>query len=349
MKLSKTQRQLLKTAVKTRATSKHGLCYVSPGNSSLRRSVDGLVKRGLVEWVEPEGRASSEKTRLLWAETQYRITAAGRKAYNDTIEVPFDIVPRDFPRMSDEDLNAFVLSFCNNALLCDFQVDPGLVGTVFMPLIFGALTVPDELKPPCPDEPIEPVCPTQPEPIEKPSKRPAPKVPNKLVRLREELQEIRNKIEWGDADEADLERFMARHGAKMEKLQAKFEAKITEYGDGQKAYEKDLASWEAQKAAQATVYQEALDHYEAEKRAYAASRAAYDAEMEVCHEREGRITELYFANLGIVYEYYSEAVGSRSINGFPFFGSCRLMHKADWERAREAINRELKRREEIEI
>jgi len=37
------------------------------------------------------------------------------------------------------------------------------------------------------------------------------------------------------------------------------------------------------------------------------------------------------------------------INGRPMFGSCRVMHKDDWSRAREAIKRELDRRKTIDV
>jgi hypothetical protein len=55
-----------------------------------------------------------------------------------------------------------------------------------------------------------------------------------------------------------------------------------------------------------------------------------------------------FEDVGLIWEWLSEA-GPRAVNGHPTFMSCRLMHAADWERARVAIERELKRREEIEV
>lgn len=50
--------------------------------------------------------------------------------------------------------------------------------------------------------------------------------------------------------------------------------------------------------------------------------------------------------LGLVWEYtYAQGqVPGRAINGFPMFSSCRLMNKRDWEKARNAINKELGRR-----
>jgi len=53
--------------------------------------------------------------------------------------------------------------------------------------------------------------------------------------------------------------------------------------------------------------------------------------------------EAELENIGTVWEYMSEA-GPRSINGYPMFFSCRLMHTDDWKRACRAIDKELARR-----
>ena len=52
--------------------------------------------------------------------------------------------------------------------------------------------------------------------------------------------------------------------------------------------------------------------------------------------------------VGCVWEYYDKA-GPRSINGKPMFMSLNLMHIDDWKRAVVAIEREEKRRENIEL
>lgn len=52
--------------------------------------------------------------------------------------------------------------------------------------------------------------------------------------------------------------------------------------------------------------------------------------------------------LGCVYERIDKAA-PRGINGLPMFFSMRMMHTEDWARAIIAINRELNRRENIEV
>jgi len=52
--------------------------------------------------------------------------------------------------------------------------------------------------------------------------------------------------------------------------------------------------------------------------------------------------------LGLIWAHMSEAL-PRAINGMPQFLGCHLMHKDDWARAQAAIEREVKRREGIEV
>lgn len=66
---------------------------------------------------------------------------------------------------------------------------------------------------------------------------------------------------------------------------------------------------------------------------------------------EGELPE----ELGLIWEWYrdTETGGDntfpRAINGLPVFGSCRFMHRLDWERARVAIEREQRLRKELRV
>jgi hypothetical protein len=55
----------------------------------------------------------------------------------------------------------------------------------------------------------------------------------------------------------------------------------------------------------------------------------------------------YLNSIGLIWEYFSNA-GPRSINGYPQFFSCHLMHRDDWDRARKAII-ELDNREKSDV
>lgn len=56
----------------------------------------------------------------------------------------------------------------------------------------------------------------------------------------------------------------------------------------------------------------------------------------------------YSAELGIVWEYLSEAL-PRSINGYPIFMSCRVMNKSDWNKIWPVLQREEDRLKSIEV
>jgi hypothetical protein len=342
MKLSKRQRQFLKTAHHKRTQKGYDTCFVmpEPSNGAARRTVLGLVKRKLVEWVDNDD----------WPpKTEYRITAKGRAAYNATIPVP-EVTPREFGRMEEDDLRTFVLHYCDQQILCDFQVDPNILGSVFMPLMFGALSLPDELQPeePTTPKPQLPEPPEKPEPPPKPKMEAEPTIPARLLEMEGEIREFRNRIEWEDADDEDLEAFMASIADDKAKLEAEWEQAQATYRRREQTHEENMALWRTEKAAQAREHKAALRQHDKDRVAYDKARAAYEAEIEVVNEIRGRTTELYLANLGIVYEYYNKG-GPRSVDGFPTFGSCRLLHKLDWQRAQKAIDRELARRKEIEI
>ena len=51
-------------------------------------------------------------------------------------------------------------------------------------------------------------------------------------------------------------------------------------------------------------------------------------------------------DLGVLWEYYKESM-PRGINGMPMFFSVKMMNRADWEVATQAIEKELQRRKEV--
>jgi len=55
------------------------------------------------------------------------------------------------------------------------------------------------------------------------------------------------------------------------------------------------------------------------------------------------------ADIGLVWAYLSEAIGSRAIDSYPFLGTCRFMHKDDWAKVSLAILREQERQDTIEV
>lgn len=63
----------------------------------------------------------------------------------------------------------------------------------------------------------------------------------------------------------------------------------------------------------------------------------------------GNLSEHYeVEQLGTIWEWMKNA-GPRAMNGYPTFMSVRVMHRDDWERARKAIVREFKRRDDLVV
>lgn len=64
----------------------------------------------------------------------------------------------------------------------------------------------------------------------------------------------------------------------------------------------------------------------------------------------GALEDIDPATIGLIWEW-KNAPGQvpRSINGFPMFTSCRLMHDLDLARAQKAIDVEMERRKEVKV
>ena len=59
-------------------------------------------------------------------------------------------------------------------------------------------------------------------------------------------------------------------------------------------------------------------------------------------------SEAYYDHVGLIWERLSEAAPT-SINGYPCFFSCHVMHKLDWERVRKVISAERERRSALTL
>ncbi len=52
--------------------------------------------------------------------------------------------------------------------------------------------------------------------------------------------------------------------------------------------------------------------------------------------------------IGVVWEWYSESL-PRSINGYPIFMSCRIMHKEDWEEVLPILQEKQRQIDDIDL
>ena len=107
----------------------------------------------------------------------------------------------DIPLRSKEELRALVRDAVAGHVLFDGQVPNDLLGSVFMPLMFGALAYP-VAAPELPEEPEKPA------PVRRRPSRPAPKVDEALrarrveaaKKARTELEEGEFRVRWKDAE-----------------------------------------------------------------------------------------------------------------------------------------------------
>lgn len=300
------------------------------------------------------------------------LAEARRLGRLDDDDLPFkleDLPVQEFSRMEDSDLRKFVLGVADGQIFTSAHMDGGydhsLMGMVFMPIAFGAMKPAEEflaLLPEPPEEPGDkPETPTLdlPDKPENTVKEPAYPEEPKPPEPKDVPRHIIEAVEWGEIDESEIDDYREGRGAFLERLakwqvekwqpwkdtvddlRGKHEADIA-------AYEAQVAAWEAECATLQSGYdaemaglQEALDAWAEADRKYRAEKAHYDRII-------GRAYQHHFQHLGLFWEWMS-AAGPRSVNGYPIFFSCRIMHTEDWERARRAIIREQERRESIEL
>jgi len=262
------------------------------------------------------------------------------------------------PSMSPEDLKQFVLDYCNGHILCDHQIqDTSLVGMVFLPLLMGALDIPDPKEGEKPDPAwvaqkalLDSVSDPGPEPIisllppdpEKPEYPPQPPV-------REDFQEpdpkqvhiIEDDIRYGVAPQERLDNYL--EVIRLHNVEVEYHRKQV------------LVEWEAEKAAIDKAHEAALvEHRKACRKQEIANKGVKRRHREWSLKRDRQealrkgFTQGRMSNLGTIFEHLDKAA-PRGINGYPMFLSFRLVNKSDWDRARKAIGRELEHRRNMEL
>lgn len=263
-------------------------------------------------------------------------------------------VKATFTPLTQDDLRQFVLVVCDNKVLLDFQVDPSVLGMVFMPLALGALQLspPEEGEEPDPawvarqtlveDIGPEPVIPPPPPPPEKPPYPPEPTQPSDWKEPDPEVvKSIETDIQWGVSTPEKLENYLEV---------------IRLHNVGVDYHRQEVVRvWEQAKADIDKAHLEALAaHKRAVEAQDQANQTITDRHLEWSRRQARQTAKLrgfqegWLSDLGAIYEFYNQA-GPRGINGYPMFWSFHVINKADWDRARPAIRRELDRRKDLEI
>ncbi len=245
-------------------------------------------------------------------------------------------------RLERTDLKQIVLDLVDGRILTSDQVPPDMVGMVFMPILFGALSIPDGMTPPQPEEPT-PV--PLPPPPPKPEYPPAPvraEAPSEPPYPTEKMELVR----WGRLPEEDVLPPYAEAMAEHARMLAEWEATHIPLWDAAVAQHKQDCDTLREDAARAVVEHQGVCDTIAARNGEASMQ--YRARF---REWEAIAKEAYrewAADVGVIYEHYAKA-GPRGINGYPMFMSCLILHREDWKIIREAAAREAERRKNDDI
>lgn len=247
----------------------------------------------------------------------------------------------DIPRQPREKLKDIVRAYIANEIFFSAQVrDPSMVGMVFMPILMGALAYPvakpaGTVKPPAPVRPVRPIK----DVVD--TGAAGRKIDTEIASTEELITKVEFRVRWNEASNEEL----AGLRATLESLVAERTALV-----------------EAATAAVERDYRILLDNYLTDLKEYRKARHAWRALVETWEEGEEGLAKRMAVweegnkawgaaleeNLGVIYAYHKDAL-PRSVNGYPMFMSCVLLHKLDWELVRKAIDRELERQKDIDL
>ena len=277
----------------------------------------------------------AEHDALVLAPEGATVTTEGRVLSSEGTDLGEARLVLAVPRASREDLKQFVYDLVDGHLLTSEQVEPGVVGVVFMPLAMGALSPPEVLErvpelvlPPQPKPPpvfVEAVLPSPPPP-------PEPEVvPAKL----------REDYEWSAIDKEDYDEAVAAINARNAAAHAEWERTL------HAEWERDLRETKARNAEGKRAHAQSMATHEAAVAVWtqecARLRTEHDTRLGAEAGLRKRVTRWWARDLGVVYERLSQA-GPRAINGYPMFMSLRLLHREDWKLAYDAYRKEVERR-----
>jgi hypothetical protein len=245
-------------------------------------------------------------------------------------------------RLPREELREVVLGIVDSRIVTTDQVPSDLIGMVFMPLMFGAMTPPDGVLPPRPEEPEAERMPPPPPTLTLPDAPPEPTPPEPPPYPTEQMELVR----WGRLLEEDVlppyEDALARHEASLDEWRRNtltaHEVALDEHRERCRVLTEEH---EARMVAHAAACDVVRERTTTAYAAYTEAKGRYDAESKEVYRQ-------WTADVGIVYEYYDKA-GPRGINGYPMFTSCRILHREDWDIVRPAVQREYERRKNEDI
>lgn len=247
----------------------------------------------------------------------------------------------DIPRQPREKLKDIVRAYIANEIFFSAQIrEPGMIGMVFMPILMGALSYPVEkpagtVKPPAPVRPLRPIK------AAVDTGEAGQKLATEIATTEELITKVEFRVRWNEASEDELTGLRATlddlvskrtelEAAATAKVEAEHRNELAAYLDELKAYRKARHAWRA-----------LVETWEEGEEGLAKRLAVWEAGAKAWGEALEQ-------NLGVIYAYHKDSL-PRSVNGYPMFMSCVLLHKLDWEMVRKGIDRELERQKDIDL
>mgnify|MGYP003642235580 CR=1 FL=1 len=245
------------------------------------------------------------------------------------------------PKRSQEKLRETVVGLLDGTLYPSVAVPRNLIPMVYMPVAFGGFCVPEKCRklvmspeeaPEVPEDPPE-------EPVPE-SHPPRPAVTAEPL-LKTYSKDLAFKAKWGDIDEDEWDAHRAEIDEANEKLKAEYELAII----GQ---EEVLGAWVAACEGVDLKHLEALRAHGELVEGWEARKQEAQKVRDGWYALHGRIFGKWAADVGCLLGDMKSAA-PRSINGYPMFFACSIIHLEDWERVHAAVMRESARMQEMEI
>jgi len=254
-----------------------------------------------------------------------------------------DLPCMEIDRLTVDEMREIVRARLACEVLFSSEVPEDLMGSVFMPLVFGAMRPPEEViearlgsasPPEVPDHPGEaPKHPGYPEPP--PTDAPTKPVPSTVP------EDAARDLEWGDLTDEEFAGIEAGIKAENDAKHAEWEKAHREWEQARDQHSQACSRIDAE-------HEVALAAWDATVKAWDEAKAKAEAEAEAWLDGLRGINEAWLADVGVLMGRMKDAM-PRSINGYPLFPSFKIIHKDDWTRIEAAIIREQERASEIEV
>jgi hypothetical protein len=244
------------------------------------------------------------------------------------------------PRIDEDRMRELVNGVLDGSLITTQQMRAAQVPLSFLPVALGALSPPGELRillmgseapPEEPDPPDEPV------PDFQPGARARPE-PDPLVTVDPVTQSAH---EWGDIGDEEWD----THVIAVEKTNR--DAAI-EHRRAVECWERELEGYAASMKAYKADFDRSMAIYKEERGAWEAATAEHKEAEAQWVEVHDRVFERWSEDIGVLVGDTKDAF-PRGVNGYPMFHAFSAVHREDWVRIRDAIDREEERRDNVQV